>query len=341
MKNNWVIQGGYRKYEEVTFLKGFAVFTIVLMHLMHNYVGGLPKWLDLIVLLGGSGVHICFFCSGFGLFLSYRHNMKMGYAEFLRKRMLQIYIPYIIVVLISFCIPLFQVNGSRIGALMSHIFLYKMFIPEYEGSFGGQFWYLSTTFQFYLLFIPLCRLKERLGNRSFGFIALCISVIWWIVMSVTGLYDERIYGSFFLQYLWEFCLGMIVADLFFDMKEIRISYSWLLIAAIVGLGLEGILGIIDGWLKAVNDIPALFGYGSLALLFFQIPLFRRIGLWIGSFSFELYLVHILIFTVIFSVMGGWVAAMVGLICSIIAAICYHRIIIRLMHIINIVGDGRI
>lgn len=86
------------------------------------------------------------------------------------------------------------------------------------------------------------------------------------------------------------------------------------------------MGFFDGWTKAVNDIPALEGYGALALLLYQIPLFKKVVLWIGGFSFELYLVHILIFTVVFSVMSGWGAAAISLICSVIVAIGYHKII---------------
>ena len=38
-----------------------------------------------------------------------------------------------------------------------------MFIPKYEESFGIQFWFISTIIQFYLLFIPMCKLKEKIG----------------------------------------------------------------------------------------------------------------------------------------------------------------------------------
>lgn len=41
---------------------------------------------------------------------------------------------------------------SRMGALFSHIFLYKMFVSDYEMSFGGQLWFISTIIQFYIVF---------------------------------------------------------------------------------------------------------------------------------------------------------------------------------------------
>ena len=92
-------------------------------------------------------------------------------------------------------------NGNRIQAFLSHLFLYKMFIPEYESSFGNQFWFISTLIQLYIVFIPLCNIKRKL-EKKFFVITFSSSVAWWIFTGTTGLCNERIWGSFFLQYLW-------------------------------------------------------------------------------------------------------------------------------------------
>lgn len=327
MKNRQlVIQGGYRRYEEVTFVKGVSITAIVLMHLVIGCLTFLPQWVRQAALLGGSGVHVFFFCSGFGLFLSYR-NRRTGFTEFIRKRMLRIYIPYIAVVLMCFLIPLVQYDGNRFGALCAHLFLYKMFVPTYESSFGEPFWYVSTLFQFYLVFIPLCRLKEKTGNRLFGLLGLGVSFVWWIAMAVTGLNDERVFGSFFIQYMWEFCLGMIIADYLSIGREIRSSMVWLLVAAAAGISLEGILGLKGGAAKALNDIPAFAGFGAMALLLYQIRPLRKIGIRIGEISFEWYLLQDLICIIILSFVQGWTAALLAFVLSLVAAFIYHRIIL--------------
>ena len=68
-----IIKGGYRKYEEISFLRGFAITTVILMHLLQVFVanGNIPHWLRVASSLGGTGGHIFVFCSGFGLYLSY------------------------------------------------------------------------------------------------------------------------------------------------------------------------------------------------------------------------------------------------------------------------------
>lgn len=289
-------------------------------------IPSLPQWVYQGASLGGTGVHLFFFCSGFGLYLSYQKKQP-GYFEFIRTRLLRIYIPYIIVVLLYFFIPLIKYNGDRFGALCSHLLLYKMFIPKYEESFGGFFWFISTIIQFYIVFIPLCKIKEKTGNIWFGIGGFAISLIWWIIMAISGLHYERIWGCFFFQYLWEFCLGMIVADILYHKDSVKISNSHLLIIAIIGIGFLGITGIYGGWAVSLNDIPSLFGYGALTLLLFQIKPIAKIGTWIGEISYEWYLLHVLLFKLAFAVEQGWKGALLGFASSIICAYFYHQIIL--------------
>ena len=51
--------------------------------------------------------------------------------------------------------------------------------------------------------------------------------------------------------------------------------------------------------RIFNDIPALIGYSAFSVLFFQLgkkffPPLKRFFLWVGGFSYSLYLVHILV-----------------------------------------------
>ena len=99
------IQGGYRKYKEISFLRGFAITTVVLMHVIQVYwhEGQIPDWLRAASSLGGTGGHVFIFCSGLGLYLSYLHR-PMKFGEFMKKRFLKIYVPYLIFA--ESCLPL-------------------------------------------------------------------------------------------------------------------------------------------------------------------------------------------------------------------------------------------
>ena len=146
-------------------------------------------------------------------------------------------------------------------------------------------------------------------------------------MAITGLNEERIWGSFFFQYLWEFCLGMIMADKLNNGGEIKVPNIKLLLVDIIGIGIEGFLGVKGGWAKALNDIPALFGYGALVLLVYQIRPLQKIGMWLGNISYEWYLLHILSFVLVFSIVGGWLASILAFVISISMAFVFHKIIV--------------
>ena len=271
------------------------------MHYFQPYFSGI---LGKAVSIGGSGVHVFFFCSGFGLFMSYTKR-KLGYLEFLKKRFLKIYIPYIVVVAV-WCLFPTTFKADPFKTFLAHAFLYKMFMSLYEEMPVSAFWYMSTMFQFYFLFIPLARMKEKAGNKKFLSITCTLSVAWWIFTAVTGLNSERVWGSFFLQYLWEFAVGMVIAERLIQGKDIRIKKWILLFVGVVGIGLAGVLKIIGGPGEAVNDVFAACGYASIALLIYSFGANAVNGAfyWLSSISYEWYLLHMLVLTLVINMVGG-------------------------------------
>ena len=337
------IKGGYRKYGEVSFLRGFAITTVIFMHLIQVFVaqGDIPQWLRFAASLGGTGGHVFVFCSGFGLYLSYLHRPVQA-GEFLRKRFLKIYIPYIIVVIITFLLPHGGDEAERVRKLLSHIFLYKMFYEKYEISFGLQFWFISTILQLYLLFPLLCRFREKTSRRALVLAGLIISVVWWVLMEATGLGVYRIWGSCCFQYLWEFTLGMAAAEYMMNTESVRIPILGLLAAAAVGLGLQALTAMHGGWAAAFNDVPALIGYGSAALLLYHFGrrIIRPVFLWIDTISYEWFLVHTEVMARFYGHLGDRIPnevlkAVLATACSLAVAWLYAQVIRRLMKRLNV------
>lgn len=324
------IQGGQSRYAIINYLKGFSILTIVVMHLLQMYP--IPVVLGKLSSLGGTGVHIFFFCSGFGLCLS-QCRKELTYLEFIKKRFLKIYLPYIAVVIILFLIP-FTFEGEfyeRLIALTSHIFLFKMFIPSLEGSFSYPLWYMSTLFQFYLLFIVLYNFKKKIGKRNFLVVCVIISVFWWLFVGYTGLSEERVWGSFFLQYLWEFALGMYIAERLNSGENIKLKKNWLALIGIGGLVVGGVLGIKGGMLKAFNDFFLAFGYGAMALLISEfVKIYNIVCIKVNNISYELYLVHATCFSTIKYMLKdsipNLVLMIISLIFSFVVALIYHTMI---------------
>ena len=284
----------------VDFLRFFSLFTIVLMHLI-QMMNSIPSKLITLSKFGGTGVHVFFLCSGLVLYLSFLSRPVL-YFQFLKKKFIKIYIPYILVIFVSFFIPWMYVGNDKITALLSHVFLFKMFVPRYIESFGVQFWFISTLFQLYLVFIPMCILKAKIkNNRMFFGIFMCVSIAWWIFCLACGITDKRIWNSFFLQYIWEFALGMVLADLIHKGNVIKIR-SWILIlSAVFGISLEALMALTSDVLKIFNDVPALIGFTSLALLVMKISFIKNIGIKLSKISYEYFLVHILVFVTAFHI----------------------------------------
>ena len=283
-----------RRIPLVDYLKGFSIFTIALMHLM-SLMPSIPSPIITLSAIGGTGVHVFFLCSGIGLYTSYLHH-QTGYGEFLKKRFLKIYVPYILVVILSFFLPWMYEGDAKGTALLSHIFLFKMFVPQFEESFGVQFWFVSTILQLYLLFIPMCRIKNKLGNNKlFASLFLGLSVLWWIFCYCADVGHIRIWGSFCLQYIWEFALGFVLAEALYKGGSYRIKNVYLLVLAVAGIGLQAGLAMFSDVLKVFNDIPGLVGYASLALWLSHIPFVKKLCGKLSAFSYEYFLVHMLLF----------------------------------------------
>jgi peptidoglycan/LPS O-acetylase OafA/YrhL len=326
----------------IDYLRGYSIFTIVLFHLFQNFT--LPNVFAKAINFGGAGVHVFVLCSGFGLCLS-QLNKPLNYIGFLKKRFLKIYFPYIIVIFISALIPFVYTQENKLLAMLSHVFLFKMFDEQLINSFGGQFWFISMILQFYLIF-PILFLFVKRCKRII-LITLFISLIWATFIGIIGKFEFRIWNSFFLQYLWEFILGMMLAKKYNEDKnliKIPDKKSYLTILALLGIAIVGYTGIKGGILKLYNDVPSLIGYLSLALLIysFKIKQINGFFIYINKFSYEWYLVHILIFICVFhftkSYFNSVVCGTLALLLSYVFAISYHlilkKILYRLLEIIN-------
>ncbi len=288
-----------KRFEMVDFLKGYAIFTIMIFHYL-NYLQ-LPKPIDKFIYFGGTGVHLFVLLSGFGLYYSYIKK-PLSYSMFLKRRISKIYIPYIFVVLFSALLSFFiAVYNNSLYALGGHIFLYKMFDESIIGSYGYQLWFVSMILQFYLTFHLIIWLKSKLKNSLFLTTAFAISIGWAILVFLLNKEDERIWNSFFLQYFWEFALGIVIAEKVSKNERLinkNINQTLLLLAGLLSTAIYGFLAIKAGDLgKLFNDVFALTGYAFLAIFLYNLKFkpINRFFLFIGKISISVYLLHVLLF----------------------------------------------
>ena len=285
----------------IDFARGYAIFTIVLYHAAQK--AGLPPWAMQVASFGGTGVHLFFLLSGFGLALS---RSSGSAATFYRRRLVKVWLPYVLALSLSWlaaaCCGLFP-DGA--GAWLAGVLLYQMFYEPYILSFGGHFWFISAIVQFYLAWPFLTKLRQRLSDdRVFLALSLVVSAGWWLLVFALEKGALRTWNSFFLQFLWEFALGMALAGLFQRGSKAgafwRFPLLWNLAAAIVFTGLMLVMVVKMGPAGRIfNDIPALIGYTAICISIYQLaekalPPLRRFFVWTGGISYSLYLIHVLV-----------------------------------------------
>lgn len=316
-----------KKLEVVSFLRGYAIFTIIMMHLVKPAVGG---GLKTIASFGGSGVHVFILVSGFGLYLSHLHHQNR-YPEFMRRRFTRVYLPYVMMMPLFVAYYWFVCGTFDLTTLASHVFLFKMFDHTLDTSYAYSLWFISTIIQFYLCWPVIIRLfKGKWGLPM----ALVVSLAWATLVGVLGKQADRAWGSCFLQYLWEFVGGMKLAEVYARQPErIKVpNYGLLLATAVAGMVLTGVMGKIGGVLKLYNDIPSLLGYLSVALIIYKlsIPMVNRFFLFTDKIGYEWYLVHGLTFLALrhpfYDIMPVPLALLACWVVSYMAALLFGRLL---------------
>lgn len=316
-----------KKLDVVNFLRGYSIFTIVIMHLV-GMLGISGIW-EKAAAFGGAGVHVFILCSGFGLYLSYL-SKPLGYIAFLKKRFTRIYMP-MAVLCVATAVWMACMGREWFMPLLGNLLLFKMFVPELESSMGGQMWFVSTIIQFYLAWPLIVKLFNIRGGGVK--LALIVSLLWSTSVGLLGYAEERVWNSFFLQYLWEFCLGMKMAEIYHgNPKALEVpQWKYLLPLCVAGVGVTGIMGFAGWPWKLYNDIPSLVGYMSLALVIYKVGIkpLNRLLEWTNRFSYEWYLVHMFVFDIIFYCIGHNVPiVVVFMLCLLLSygtAIAYSRI----------------
>lgn len=280
----------------ISFARGVAIISIIGYHFLKQL--NLPAPVQKIIVLGGAGIYVFFLISAYGLTSSKHTNWRI----FWRKRYEKVLLPYYLAVTLIFglncVIPLYKTDGW--WEYMSHILLYKMFINNYDCNLGEYLWFVSTIVQFYLVMPWLVRWQQRSRPLVFVGSALVISLLYNAGIMLLGVDHLRGWYSSFIQYLWIYAIGMMLA------RNGRLSYwvnrPWYIYLITCSVGVITVLALAE-WLGRVgrvfNDYFMFMAYGSLVMLIYQLSVkgvwLQRLVLWIESFSYSLYLIHILVF----------------------------------------------
>jgi peptidoglycan/LPS O-acetylase OafA/YrhL len=224
------------------------------------------------------------------------------------------------------------------------LLFYKMFDENIVGSYGYPLWFISMILQFYLAFPIILWLRKVLKGHSFLVASFVISLSWSAIVLYLGNESLRVWNSFFLQYLWEFALGFIVAQ-WLQNKNYQFELTirpW----QSLGLGIIACtvyaLAALKGGDQAMlfNDIPAFFGYSLLGIWLYQIAhnKVKDFFLFTGQISYSLYLLHVLCLMILLQFeedVNLLILLFSALIISYVLAYYYQKVVIRIYRLIGI------
>jgi peptidoglycan/LPS O-acetylase OafA/YrhL len=278
----------------------------------------LPESLELKILAkflaqGHFAVSLFIVISGFCLMLPVlknNHFLMGGPVRFIKKRAWRVLPPFYSAFFLSVGILLISLNVSTTGSLsafnspiswevfVTHLFLVHDLFGSTLIQNNGPLWSVGVEWQIYLLFPILL-----FGWRYLGALKTTIMVVF---VTYILIFTVRNTTLFPIQYVALFTFGMLAAEIAYgdspkkwiDPQKvywIQISLGLFAVVASVCLSL--------GWAKALNYISALdllIGLSALCLLvaasqpkhtLIRRFLSSRLLVFIGSFSYSLYLIH--------------------------------------------------
>lgn len=310
---------------EMDILRGIAFLSIVLQHSIGEYfyrAGIQPEDTYLIGMIynfSKFGVPIFVFITGMALF--YNYNQQLKYGTFMKKRVSDILVPFI---LWNFIYIMYVFSTFNLFAL-DWATLYKEFITP---KIGYHLWYIIMIFQFYLLyplFLKMVKWIDTTRNkRRISLITLFILYVIYLWLSyhylplhiseyplwLQQILNER--NIFFISYIFYFIFGGFAAlhlNKFRDWVTKSTSWnSFLFFALLIWVTYELFAGLksfhsldFSNTLKptvflfVMSEILILY---LLAMLIAQYKTYvNKILTFIGTYSFGAYLIHALVLSV--------------------------------------------
>lgn len=292
-------------------LRGLAAVMVALHHIdrYRPHAGSTDSVIhpvnEMTVEYGWIGVPIFYVISGFVISYSLRNaQVSLSVAgNFLLRRLLRLNPGYwttmlVVLVVISVCswAGFATPNETPVttGQLVAHLF-YMQNILGYENLSAG-FWTLCIEMQFYILFVAMLWLAQRIERglkltsdaarqSAWCAVFMPLGLTSLFVLNVTGPdADSRPFEHWCIDFFWMFLLGIMINAVL----ERRLSAAWLwLFFAAVALRLAMFYSLHS--LVALLTGVAIYGVGRAGRLgsAFNVQPLQSIG----QISYSLYLIH--------------------------------------------------
>ncbi|MBR5889490.1 MAG: acyltransferase [Akkermansia sp.] len=306
-------------------LRGIAILLVILFHLNSSCFP-----------YGFYGVDIFLVISGYLLFLSFsRQNYQLNIREFATKKLLRIFPPMIILVLLTMVAAFYLLEGdnlietSRTGRYTLFCYANDFLRRTQEDYFAPNalenpflhMWYLSVTIHLYLMFAIGCIIYRYLPKKTsmlliwlIGTASFCYGYSYQLrdIFQELNLpvWDQYAAVSHYrtLPRVWELLAGGAILLLPYTASKAKSS-----LLTLTGLAATLIPAFSSNFLASYGAPAVVLGtmfivrYMPTSIL--MPVLSNKILLWVGGFSFSLYLVHmpiIALYLISQHSISGWV-----------------------------------
>lgn len=324
-------------------LKGLGILTVVFAHFTYMKVNNW-EFLHPLSTIAGVGVDLFLLMSGFGLTVGMMKK-PMGVLDFYKKRVIKIFIPFWIALIIMFVAD-FIFLDKNYGAL----YMLKSalgFFPTADGfaDVNSPFWYITWMMMFYILF-PLFFIK-----KAPWLTAIILSVI----AALIGGFNPLDLGSNWLHRLHSvaFSIGIIMAWLlvirpneknkiveaitkFRDNSNISRYIVIVLMAGVVAYVSQHASASNWPTLKAIfieNYLVEQLASVVIMMAFVVIFVLKKVESKFlaiyGAFSYEVYLIHwplIGRYDILFDYLPSWAAVIVWLGLFIVVSMLLQKLV---------------
>ena len=166
---------------------------------------------------------------------------------------------------------------------------------------------MFTIVQFYLLWPLFLALAERLPMSRFLLLAFAVSLLYSLLLVRLGVQQQRIWSSSAIQYTWLFALGLAAARQQWVPRLLGLGWVRHGLLLAVGLAATFLLNKLAGARANIfNDYFIFLVFVAGAVLLYQVgqrvPAVVRFMLWIESFGYSLYIVHLFVFVLYLTAM---------------------------------------
>lgn len=247
------------------YIKAVAILAVIISHI-GNFSG--KTW---FTPLGGIGVAMFLFCSGYGLLMSY---YQKGLIGFWKNKFVAIYVPFAIVQAIAAIILRHPIGDVA----LDFIFIKRL---------NPLGWYLQYLVVCYIAFYVVVRWIPNISIRF---------AVWGTIAVLSFILCPNLQAE---QAISFFC-GLLVAEMSYRNRIFPINKKTVMvgiIALLVSIGLLAIkqLPVARAQSHYVTTVLNLLLKSSAAMGIICITMvwapIKKVIMWVGSISYPLYLVH--------------------------------------------------